>query len=210
MIILRQRCYGDPGNESSGPGVGTVALGTLGAAAGTVALGRRGFLGAGMMKTINQGWAKTGKFLGNAEMMKSGTRGMAAADLWESGVGNRKLANALRKNSVGTTFGKEAAELNKTNKLVNKETQKVSYVNPQTNEVFKKTEGDNIKSIIGNNGRASIDWNNEDLLKKYGLNKGADIRNIIKNHRSATSVIQNEGGTEGFGAAIKNALNPGK
>ena len=208
MIILRQRCYGDPENENSGPGVGTVALGTLGAAAGTVALGRRGFLGAGMMKTINQGWAKTGKFLGNASMMQSGTRGMAAADLWKSGIGNRKLANALRKNSVGTTFGKEAAELNKTNKLVDKETQKVSYVNPQTNEIFKKT--DDIKSIIGNNGRASIDWSNEDLLKKYGLNKGADIRNIIKNHRSATNVIQNEGGAEGFGAAIKNALNPGK
>lgn len=207
MIILRQRCYGDPGNESSGPGVGTVALGTLGAAAGTVALGRRGFLGAGMMKTINQGWAKTGKFLGNAEMMQSGTRGMAAADLLKSGTINKKLANALRKNSVGADYAKGIVETNKANKFIDPNTKAVIFKDPNTGK-FVNQESLTVKGI-GMNGKWS-DKVTKELNEKYGLKEGQNIQDIIKQHRSATSVIQNEGGAEGFGAAIKNALNPGK
>lgn len=199
MIILRQRCYNDPNNESSGPGMGTVALGTLGAATGAIALGRRGFLGANIMKHVNSGWAKTGKFLGNAEMMKSGTRGVEAAKLWKRGIGNRELANALRKNAVGSNLTKEVREANKTNKLVNADGTN-SYVEPSTGKNVGR------KSITIGDGTGTWDTKNEaviNLSKKYGLKDGQNLQNIVGDHRTATSTYQN---TEGYTDAIRDAL----
>lgn len=198
MIILRQRCYNDnPENKSSG--AGTVALGALGAAVGTVALGRRGFLGAGMMKHINSGWAKTGKFLGNAEMMKSGTRGIEAAKLWESGVGNRKLANDLRKNAVGSNLVKKVREANKTNKLVNADGT-ISYVDPHTGQNVGR------KSITVGDGKGTWDTGNKsvkDLTEKYGLKDGQNLQNIVGDHRASTSAYQT---AEGYTDAIRDAI----
>lgn len=169
------RYYGEDENRgmSTGAKVGLGALGTAGAAAGAIAIGRRGFLGAKAMRTINSGWAKAGAMFGHEGMISEGARGVVAAEQLAKGNINRRGANVIRQGNY--------------KKLLEAE-------NPGALYGFKKDA--NINQELRKIKDSELSWRNKhedmvltgDSARKNRIKKLEETKKIEKNNKEADKV----------------------
>lgn len=87
-MIYSVRRFSDNDNGLRKLAIGAAAL------AGGLYAGKKGYLGAGLQKSINTGWARVGKSVGSDSMMLSGAKGVGEASAAK--IANRKAANNIQ------------------------------------------------------------------------------------------------------------------